>query len=338
MVYIVALFLSFSLRSKLVPTSNSNNTNYTYKTARSLVKNYFYEEKLISLLEELLKLVLKREGNYWVWFNKQGTKLQKPYLIEKVLIKKIEETIAKNLPEVKGSKTQDLFEAKVGKEMYNLGKQHNDTGIDFANKVNKGTTGEIDYSSYKYIVEAKTNLDNIDALIYRNNKTTRKRWYYFYRWNRKPKKIILIMSKNQTYISKKYFNKEEVLKSIEKIALKQGFRVEKVNTYIENDIDIIIDPVNEDDDLVYRSSIWVKPKDDFYETKIFHNGQEYYLFIYTSEMYDDNREYKYFNHFIKEFLQLYPDILVDSGSGENFVSIQEILNESERVPSWMLMY
>lgn len=147
------------------------------------------------------------------------------------------------------------------------------------------------------------------------------------------------MSTNRTYISKKYINKEEVLKSIEKIALKQGFRVEKENTYSKlSQVDIIIDPVDEENDLVYRSSIWIASKEEFHDDKIQYNDENYYIYIYTNETFDDNREYKYFNHFIKDFLQLYPNILVDSGSGENFVSIEEILNQSERVPSWMLMY
>lgn len=147
------------------------------------------------------------------------------------------------------------------------------------------------------------------------------------------------MSTNRTYISKKHINKDELLKSIEEIALKQGFRVEKENVYIENDIDIIIDPPNEDDDLVYRSSIDVNSREDFYKNSdIYHNGELHHILIYTNETYDDNRNHKYFNHFIKEFLQLYPDILVDSGSGENFVSIEEILNQDEKVPSWMLIY
>ncbi len=147
------------------------------------------------------------------------------------------------------------------------------------------------------------------------------------------------MSINRTFISKKYINKGEVLKSIEEIALKQGFRVEKENTYSKlSQIDIIIDPPNEEDNLVYRSSIWIISQEEFHIDNIQHNGEEYYIYIYTNETFDDNCEYKYFNHFIREFLQLYPDILVDSGSGENFVSIKEILNQSERVPSWMLMY
>ena len=147
------------------------------------------------------------------------------------------------------------------------------------------------------------------------------------------------MSTNRTYISKKYINKEEILKSIEEIALKQNFRIEKENTYTENDIDIIIDPLNEDDDLIYRSSIDINSREDFFNNSdIFHNGELYHILIYTIETFDENRNHKYFNHFIKEFLQLYPSILVDSGSGENFVSIQEIINQDQKVPSWMLMY
>lgn len=147
------------------------------------------------------------------------------------------------------------------------------------------------------------------------------------------------MSANQTYISKKYINKKEILKSIEEIALKQGFRVEKENVYLEKDIDIIIDPQNDEDDLVYRSSIRINSKEDFYNNSdIYLSGELYHILIYTNEMYDDNRDYRYFNHFIKEFLQLYPDILVDDGCGENFMSIQDILNQEEKVPSWMLMY
>jgi hypothetical protein len=146
------------------------------------------------------------------------------------------------------------------------------------------------------------------------------------------------MSQNRTFITKEYIDKQEVLAAIEKIALKQGFRVDKENTYLDRDIDIIIDPIDYEDDLVYRSSMNIKTINDFKSSTIIHNDEEYYIYIYTSETFDDNGEYKYFNHFVKEFLQLYPDILVDSGSGENFVSIEDILNQSERVPSWMLMY
>lgn len=146
------------------------------------------------------------------------------------------------------------------------------------------------------------------------------------------------MSQNRTFITKEYIDKQEVLAAIEKIALKQGFRVDKENTYLDRDIDIIINPIDYEDDLVYRSSMNIKTINDFKSSTIIHNDEEYYIYIYTSETFDDNGEYKYFNHFVKEFLQLYPDILVDSGGGENFVSIEDILNQSERVPSWMLMY
>jgi hypothetical protein len=147
------------------------------------------------------------------------------------------------------------------------------------------------------------------------------------------------MSTNRTYISKEYINKEEVIKTIEAIAIKQGFRVEKENVYIEGkDIDIIIDPENEEDDLVYRSSMRIKSLDNFNTSKINHNKHEYYIYIYTSETFDDNQPYQYFNHFVREFLQVYPQILVDSGGGENFVSIHDILSQNEKVPSWMLKY
>jgi hypothetical protein len=146
------------------------------------------------------------------------------------------------------------------------------------------------------------------------------------------------MSINRTFISKEYINKEEVLKTIEKIALKQDFRVEKENVYSDdNDIDIIIDPSNNEDDLVYRSSMRIKSKENFHSTMIIHNNEEYYIHIYTRETFDDNRNHKYFNGFIREFLQAYPSILVE-GKDSYFVSIEEILNESERVPGWMLMY
>jgi hypothetical protein len=121
---------------------------------------------LIDGLETLWRRTpkLNKTGKFWVWENIKGTKLSKPYLNEKQLLNKIKEAIKNNQPNVKNSKPDKLFEAEVAQELFNLGKINKDKAIDFANKVNKSNAGEIDYSSGKYIVEAKTNLDNFDAL------------------------------------------------------------------------------------------------------------------------------------------------------------------------------
>ncbi len=138
----------------------------TAKEVRETLKDLWTARgvKLTEALEELYKLIPKIEGRFWTWENFMGTKLSKPYLSEKALLNKINEIKTNNQLGVKGSISEKLFEAEVGEEMFKLGKKYNDKAIDFANKVNKNNVGEIDYSSYKYIVEAKTNLDSYKNL------------------------------------------------------------------------------------------------------------------------------------------------------------------------------
>lgn len=135
-----------------------------FKATRQIIKNLHNEKKVLDICEELYRLTPKIEGKFWTWENFMGTKMYKAYNNEKSILNNIKVAKAKNQPSIKGSDYRKLFEAEVGEEMFNLGQIHKDKAIDFANKVNKGNTGEIDYSSYKYIVEAKTNLDSLDAL------------------------------------------------------------------------------------------------------------------------------------------------------------------------------
>jgi hypothetical protein len=143
----------------------ANKQNF-HDASYDLLKKLPQEKAFFEACENLWKLIPKLDETkrFWVWENVAGTKMQKPYLTEKALLNKIKDTIVKNQPEIKGSSTDKLFEAEVGEEMFRLGKLNTDKPVDFANKINKGNIGEIDYSSTKYIVEAKTNLDNLDAL------------------------------------------------------------------------------------------------------------------------------------------------------------------------------
>jgi len=144
----------------IIKTSKTEFSKASYE----LLKKLPQEKKFLELCEELYRLIPKIEGKFWTWENAMGTKLNKAYNSEKSILNNIKVAKAKNQPSIKGSDYRKLFEAEVGEEMFNLGQIHKDKAIDFANKVNKGNTGEIDYSSYKYIVEAKTNLDSLDAL------------------------------------------------------------------------------------------------------------------------------------------------------------------------------
>jgi hypothetical protein len=140
------------------------NKNTFKEAARKLVNSTHNEKKLLELCDELWRRIPKIEGKFWVWENFVGTKMQKPFRIEKVLLSDITNAIERHQPGIKGNNKDKLFEAEVALEMFKLGKKRNDKAIDFASKINKGNIGEIDYSSTKYIIEAKTNLDNLDAL------------------------------------------------------------------------------------------------------------------------------------------------------------------------------
>jgi hypothetical protein len=117
-----------------------------------LVKNYFYEDKLISLLEELLKYAPKLDdtGKNWTCFNKAGTELRWANQRGKNLQNSIEAALNNSN---KGKK----WEGQIANE---LSKYHEIT--DFSNEFKiiengsiKNTAGDIDVGSFKYIIECK---------------------------------------------------------------------------------------------------------------------------------------------------------------------------------------
>ncbi|THD32868.1 hypothetical protein [uncultured Flavobacterium sp.] len=102
------------------------------------------------------------DGQTWSWTNPNNTKLRWSGLSKEIIIKNIDNAL------INAKENGKLFEAKVAKRISELVKNVADEITDFSNEVrdmiSKLSNGDIDCATKKYIIEAKSELKNIDSI------------------------------------------------------------------------------------------------------------------------------------------------------------------------------
>lgn len=92
------------------------------------------------------------------------------------------------------------------------------------------------------------------------------------------------MSFNITFITKEYYNKQKMLETIESLAQKRGFRIEKEELGFNDDadLDLYIDDPKDEENNLYYCSLEVLSREEYYEHTCFPiNDDDYYIYIYN---------------------------------------------------------
>lgn len=120
-----------------------------------------YIDDLAKHQELLAKLGMRTDGTHWYWKNNKGAFLWWSRKSKLKIFDDIESSLKKAI--LRGFKGE-VFEAKVGREIYRLAEKYGDEITDFSNRVRnlatKKMNGDIDFGTGKYIIEAKTQLHN----------------------------------------------------------------------------------------------------------------------------------------------------------------------------------
>ncbi|SNR17729.1 hypothetical protein [Tenacibaculum jejuense] len=136
---------------------------------------------------------------------------------------------------------------------------------------------------------------------------------------------------NKTLISKRYVDKKELIDKAKEIAESLNFQILTENLYTElDDLNFYIDI---DEEATYLITFWSMEENEFKRDEIVINGQKYFIVI---DLDHDSEALPYLNKFLREFLKIYPEMLVGDESLDDFYSIREIENK-DNLPNWLLV-